>query len=71
MNAAEVEIAKYQIARVLVLKSKKVYDLISVGLSPEQRDESDQLLINCLYAVGKPGVFGVGSVPLDIKTFNT
>jgi len=71
LNAAESEFTNYQIARVLVLRSKKIYDLISVGLSSQQRLEGEHLLKKCLHAVGKPGVFGVGSVPSDLKLFKS
>lgn len=56
-------IKNYNVAKVMVLKAKKFYTLLSIGLDKEQDEQLKTAINNCIVAIGNPGLFGVGSKP--------
>ncbi|MRI32797.1 hypothetical protein EOPP23_07345 [Endozoicomonas sp. OPT23] len=68
LTGAEKNINDYQVAKVLVVKSKLFLDLLTPQMSAEQREQANEGIQGALKAVGNPGVFGVGAAPADPDT---
>lgn len=69
LEGAEENINDYQIAKVLVVKSKLFIDLMASDLTPDNRKRADLAIRGALSAIGNPGVFGVGQKPADKAKF--
>ncbi len=67
ITGAEKNINDYQVAKVMVVKSKLFLDLLTPQLAPEERSMSVQAIQGALKAIGNPGVFGVGAEPADLE----
>ena len=65
LAGAAANIAAYQRAKVLVVKSKVFLDLLAPALAAEPRAVVNEAIRECLRAIGNPGVFGAGSRPAD------
>lgn len=70
LEGAEENITDYQVAKVLVVKSKIFIDLLASDLTPADRQKADKAIRGALTAIGNPGVFGVGQKPADKAKFN-
>lgn len=60
----------YQVAKVLVVKSKLFLDLLVPKMSSNQRQEANQAIQGALASIGNPGVFGVGKAPANPVEFS-
>ncbi|MGF1696193.1 hypothetical protein L4C54_11030 [Vibrio lamellibrachiae] len=69
LEGAQNNLADYQVAKVLVVKSKLFLDLLAPKLEQESRQIASQSIQGVLAAIGNPGVFGVGQAPADPQTF--
>lgn len=69
LDGAEENITDYQVAKVLVVKSKLFIDLIAADLTADQRQSADTAIRGALASIGNPGVFGVGQKPADPASF--
>lgn len=69
LDGAEQNIADYQVAKVLVVKSKLFIDLLAADLTAENRQKADTAIRGALASIGNPGVFGVGQKPADLARF--
>ena len=69
LDGAEQNINDYQVAKVLVVKSKLFIDLLAADLSAEHRQQADTAIRGALASIGNPGVFGVGQKPADLARF--
>jgi hypothetical protein len=67
--AAEKNLQDYQQAKILVVRSKRLLDLLAPHLPEDRRARAQQALAGCLTAIGNPGVFGVGARPADPAAF--
>ena len=65
LSAAKKHLTEYQTAKVLVVKSHRLFQATSGAFSPEQRAAAEQGLKAALQSIGNPGVFGVGRKPAD------
>lgn len=65
LTGAEKNINDYQVAKVLVVKSKLFLDLLTPQMPKELRQQANKAIQGALQAVGNPGVFGVGAAPAD------
>jgi hypothetical protein len=69
LEGAEENITDYQVAKVLVVKSKIFIDLLAADLTADNRQQADKAIRGVLTAIGNPGVFGVGQKPADKAKF--
>ncbi|MGF1725325.1 hypothetical protein [Photobacterium nomapromontoriensis] len=69
LEGAGKNLADYQVAKVLVVKSKLFLDLIAPKLDDQDRQQADSAIQGALKAIGNPGVFGVGQAPADPDVF--
>lgn len=69
LDGAEKNLADYQVAKVLVVKSKLFLDLVMPKLDEAHRQQATTAIQGILSAIGNPGVFGVGQAPADPKAF--
>lgn len=69
LDGAENNLADYQVAKVLVVKSKLFLDLLLPKLDDTQRQQAMSAIQGVLSAIGNPGVFGVGQAPADPAVF--
>lgn len=69
LDGAEQNIGDYQVAKVLVVKSKLFIDLLAADLTAENRQKADAAIRGALASIGNPGVFGVGQKPADLAKF--
>ncbi len=69
LEGAEKNLADYQVAKVLVVKSKLFLDLLLPKLSDNNRDVAMTAIQGVLASIGNPGVFGVGQAPADPEQF--
>ncbi len=69
LDGAEQNLNDYQVAKVLVVKSKLFLDLIMPKLDDENRKAANQAVQGVLVSIGNPGVFGVGQAPADAAMF--
>ncbi|WP_298439159.1 hypothetical protein [uncultured Ferrimonas sp.] len=69
LDGASKNLGDYQVAKVLVVKSKLFLDLVSPKLTPTQREQAQQAIVAVLASIGNPGVFGVGQAPADPEQF--
>ncbi|OAN18558.1 hypothetical protein A3K86_06635 [Photobacterium jeanii] len=69
LDGASKNLADYQVAKVLVVKSKLFLDLITPKLDDSHRQQAEQAIQGTLQAIGNPGVFGVGQAPADPEAF--
>ena len=69
LDGAEENITDYQVAKVLVVKSKLFIDLLASDLTADDRQTADKAIRGALTAIGNPGVFGVGQKPADKAKF--
>lgn len=69
LEGAEQNITDYQVAKVLVVKSKIFIDLLAADLTADNRQQADKAIRGVLAAIGNPGVFGVGQKPADKAKF--
>lgn len=60
LDSAQRHINDYQLAKVMVVKSKLFLDLLMTSLSQPQRQTAEQAISSLLESIGNPGVFGVG-----------
>ena len=65
LTGAEQNINDYQVAKVLVVKSKLFLDLLTPQMPAGLRKQANEGIQEALKAVGNPGVFGVGAAPAD------
>jgi len=59
--AAKENVADYQLAKTLVIRSKRFLDLVAPHLPEPARASAARSLEACLEALGNPGLFGVGA----------
>ena len=71
LDGAQANLNDYQIAKVLVVKSKLFLDLIAPKLDDESRTQSTKAISGLLKSIGNPGVFGVGQAPADPDMFTS
>jgi len=69
LEGAEQNINDYQVAKVLVVKSKLFIDLLAADLTAENRQQADTAIRGALASIGNPGVFGVGQKPADLTRY--
>jgi len=69
LDGANDHLTDYQVAKVLVVKSKLFLDLISAKLDDENRNMANLAIQGVLESIGNPGVFGVGQAPADPEMF--
>lgn len=69
LDGAENNLGDYQVAKVLVVKSKLFLDLIMPKLDEAKRQQATTAIQGVLGAIGNPGVFGVGQAPADPEAF--
>ncbi|GAB3519589.1 hypothetical protein [Photobacterium alginatilyticum] len=69
LDGAEKNLGDYQVAKVLVVKSKLFLDLIMPKLDEANRQQAATAIQGVLQAIGNPGVFGVGQAPADPAVF--
>ncbi|OLQ74924.1 hypothetical protein BIT28_13295 [Photobacterium proteolyticum] len=69
LDGAEKNLGDYQVAKVLVVKSKLFLDLIMPKLDEANRQQATTAIQGVLQAIGNPGVFGVGQAPADPAAF--
>ena len=69
LEGAEQNINDYQVAKVLVVKSKLFIDLLAADLTADNRQKADIAIRGALASIGNPGIFGVGQKPADIARF--
>ena len=69
LNGAEQNINDYQVAKVLVVKSKLFIDLLAADLTADNRQQADIAIRGALASIGNPGVFGVGQKPADVTRY--
>jgi hypothetical protein len=69
LEGAEQNINDYQVAKVLVVKSKLFIDLLAADLTADNRQKADLAIRGALASIGNPGVFGVGQKPADVTRF--
>jgi len=69
LDGAEQNINDYQVAKVLVVKSKLFIDLLAADLTAEHRQQADTAIRGALSSIGNPGVFGVGQKPADLTRY--
>ncbi|MDX2319803.1 MAG: hypothetical protein QNK26_04320 [Moritella sp.] len=69
LDGAEQNINDYQVAKVLVVKSKLFIDLLAADLTADNRQKADTAIRGALASIGNPGVFGVGQKPADLARF--
>lgn len=70
LDGAEKNLDDYQVAKVLVVKSKLFLDLLAPKMNSNQRQEATQAIQGALASIGNPGVFGVGQAPADPVEFS-
>lgn len=70
LKMASRNLAKYQTAKVMVVKSIRFFDMISPELPKPIANAAKRGLDKCLKAIGKPGVFGAGKAPADPKAYD-
>ncbi|WP_255458581.1 hypothetical protein [Aliivibrio sp. SR45-2] len=70
LDGAENNLNDYQVAKVLVVKSKLFLDLLAPKMNGSQRQEATQAIQGALASIGNPGVFGVGKAPVDPAEFS-
>ncbi|WP_039798551.1 hypothetical protein [Aliivibrio logei] len=70
LDGAENNLNDYQVAKVLVVKSKLFLDLLAPKMNGSQRQEATQAIQGALASIGNPGVFGVGKAPADPAEFS-
>ncbi|WP_244886231.1 hypothetical protein [Aliivibrio logei] len=70
LDGAEKNLDDYQVAKVLVVKSKLFLDLLAPKMNGSQRQEATQAIQGALASIGNPGVFGVGKAPADPAEFS-
>jgi len=56
---------KYQNAKVMVVKSTRLFEVIEPELPKQTATKIKAALQQCLNSIGKPGVFGAGQTPPD------
>jgi len=69
LNKAYGELSSYQVAKVLVMKSKLYLDILSPQLSELDKKHALKAMSVILKSIGNPGVFGVGQKLADPETF--
>jgi len=69
LEGAEQNINDYQVAKVLVVKSKLFIDLLAADLTADNRQKADTAIRGALASIGNPGVFGVGQKPADVTGY--
>lgn len=69
LEGAEQNVNDYQVAKVLVVKSKLFIDLLAADLTADNRQKADTAIRGALASIGNPGVFGVGQKPADVTRF--
>jgi len=70
LEGAETNLDDYQVAKVLVVKSKLFLDLLMPKLTPQNSEQANIAINGLLKSIGNPGVFGVGKAPADNTAFN-
>ena len=69
LDGAEKNLGDYQVAKVLVVKSKLFLDLLLPNFDEKMRTQANVAIQGVLKSIGNPGVFGVGQAPADAKAF--
>jgi len=69
LDGAKTNLNDYQVAKVLVVKSKLFLDLLVVKLNPQNSEQANVAINGLLKSIGNPGVFGVGKAPADNVAF--
>lgn len=70
LQAGSENLKDYQIAKVLVVKSKRFFDAMAGELPGKRRQAADESLRQALEAIGNPGVFGVGKREADPAAYH-
>ena len=71
LNAALINIENYQMAKILIIKSKQLYDIMAQSYGAGKRQTIYNNLDICLNAIGNPGIFGVGKKPADATVYKS
>ncbi len=74
LDGAQKNLSDYQVAKVLVVKSKLFLDLLLPKLSDSERIKAQEAIQAILVSIGNPGVFGVGQVdasPTDFAEYRS
>ncbi|AGH81952.1 hypothetical protein PCNPT3_10070 [Psychromonas sp. CNPT3] len=69
LEGAQNNLGDYQVAKVLVVKSKLFLDLLLPNYDEKTRAQANLAIQGVLTAIGNPGVFGVGQAPADENAF--
>jgi len=69
LTKAYEELSSYQVAKVLVMKSKLYLDILSPQLSELDKKNALEAMSAILKSIGNPGVFGVGQTLADPEIF--
>jgi len=69
LEGATTNLNDYQVAKVLVVKSKLFLDLLKPKLDSKYSEQASLAINGLLKSIGNPGVFGVGQEPADEKAF--
>ncbi len=69
LTAAGEQLDDYQVAKSLVVRSKRYFDLLAPRMEATARVAGGEALRSCLAAIGNPGVFGVGARAADAEEF--
>lgn len=69
LEGAKTNLDDYQVAKVLVVKSKLFLDLLKPKLAAKESEQANVAINGLLKSIGNPGVFGVGLAPADEKAF--
>ncbi|MCP4326438.1 MAG: hypothetical protein GY951_03580 [Psychromonas sp.] len=70
LEGATTNLNDYQVAKVLVVKSKLFLDLLKPKLDSNNSEQANLAINGLLKSIGNPGVFGVGQEPADEKAFS-
>ena len=69
LEGAKTNLNDYQVAKVLVVKSKLFLDLLIPKLNAKNSEQANLAINGLLKSIGNPGVFGVGKTPADSVVF--
>lgn len=70
LEGAKANLNDYQVAKVLVVKSKLFLDLLMPKLNAQNSEQANLAINGLLKSIGNPGVFGVGKAPADSVAFS-
>jgi hypothetical protein len=70
LQGAKTKLNDYQVAKVLVVKSKLFLDLLQPKLNTKNSEQANVAINGLLNSIGNPGIFGVGQAPADETAFS-